>query len=419
MHHGKCTQQLLDSEPSVEAYFANRSSNSIKTKTISIAQDNHLQPFYITEKLLKQLLFRYEVSALFLDVVFNLSKETQVAEASYGKVHLLESAPHTRCHGIVGQNSELLQTADAQQNLSTKRTEVYHRISSDDGDTRSFLLMLNPVSRSKAEEKLGIKARDSKIWARIEQNPLRLDLLVISTYVDNWRSALTELAEIFQEQRRFILAAKFNDVDDFQKTINFTTMSRLQALEGKVQVMPNMIRSTIMLIDHLVSLNNTLYESRIYDATEQENICQALTAMRVRVDGYLATSVALETRISGIFKLVSNAMILRTQTTTANINHNALDLTKKSIQDNSVLKLATLATLFYLPGSFVAGIFGMNYFDFGDGAKLEIASNFWIYLAVTIPLTILTGLAWKLAVRRQEQKESSDQSSSAEMWDKV
>lgn len=47
-------------------------------------------------------------------------------------------------------------------------------------------------------------------------------------------------------------------------------------------------------------------------------------------------------------------MILRTQTTTANINHNALDLTKKSIQDNSVLKLATLATLFYLPGSFVA-----------------------------------------------------------------
>lgn len=61
----------------------------------------------------------------------------------------------------------------------------------------------------------------------------------------------------------------------------------------------------------------------------------------------------------------------------------------------------------------------MNYFDFGNGAKLEIASNFWIYLAVTIPLTILTGLAWKLAVRRQEQKESSDQSSSAEMWDKV
>lgn len=47
-------------------------------------------------------------------------------------------------------------------------------------------------------------------------------------------------------------------------------------------------------------------------------------------------------------------MILRTQTTTADISHHALDLTKESVQDNSVLKLATLATLFYLPGSFVA-----------------------------------------------------------------
>lgn len=50
------------------------------------------------------------------------------------------------------------------------------------------------------------------------------------------------------------------------------------------------------------------------------------------------------------------------------------------------------------------GIFGMNYFDFGDGAKIEIASNFWIYLAVTIPLTILTGMAWWLAVRHQKNK---------------
>lgn len=75
--------------------------------------------------------------------------------------------------------------------------------------------MLNPVSRSKAEEKLGIKARDSKIWARIEQNPLRLDLLVISTYVDNWRSALTELAEIFQEQVSISMNVALRTVSDF------------------------------------------------------------------------------------------------------------------------------------------------------------------------------------------------------------
>lgn len=47
-------------------------------------------------------------------------------------------------------------------------------------------------------------------------------------------------------------------------------------------------------------------------------------------------------------------MVLRAQATTADINDRALLLTKESIEDNSVVKLATLATLFYLPGSFVA-----------------------------------------------------------------
>ncbi|THZ96816.1 hypothetical protein D6C82_06841 [Aureobasidium pullulans] len=280
--------------------------------------------------------------------------------------------------------------------------------------------MLNPVPRSKAEKKISLNAENPNSWDKIDRNPLRLDLLVLSAYADNWRSALADLTDIFHQQRRFILAAKFDNVKDFQETINFTTMSKLQALEEKVQVMPSMIRSTIALLDHMLSLNEALFERELYDDSEREELSQALNAIRMRVEGYLATSIALETRINGIFKLVSNAMILRTQTTTADINHHALDLTKESVQDNSVLKLATLATLFYLPGSFVAGIFGMNYFDFGDGAKIEIASNFWIYLAVTIPLTVLTGMAWWLAVRHQKHKAPGHHSGrSSSEWEKV
>jgi len=81
-------------------------------------------------------------------------------------------------------------------------------------------------------------------------------------------------------------------------------MSKLQALEEKVQVMPSMIRSTIALLDHMLSLNEALFERELYDDSEQEEISQALNAMRMRVEGYLATSIALETRINGIFKLV-------------------------------------------------------------------------------------------------------------------
>jgi len=68
--------------------------------------------------------------------------------------------------------------------------------------------------------------------------------------------------------------------------------------------MPSMIRSTIALLDHMLSLNEALFERELYDDSEREEISQALNAMRMRVEGYLATSIALETRINGIFKLV-------------------------------------------------------------------------------------------------------------------
>lgn len=183
--------------------------------------------------------------------------------------------------------------------------------------------MLNPVPCSKAERTISLKAEDQRKWESIKRNPLRLDLAILSTYMDNWRLALADLADMFHEQvsvssmtylipvqaltsiqRRFILAAKFNIVRDFQDTINFTTMSKLQALEEKVQVIPNMIRSSITLLDHLVTLSKALCGSGMYDELEQEEVKQSLDAMRTRADGYLATSVALETRINGIFKLV-------------------------------------------------------------------------------------------------------------------
>lgn len=67
--------------------------------------------------------------------------------------------------------------------------------------------MFNPVPRSKAEEKISLKAEKLRDWADIEKSPLRLDLLILSAYVDNWRPALADLADIFQEQVRRVFVA--------------------------------------------------------------------------------------------------------------------------------------------------------------------------------------------------------------------
>ncbi|KAL2823791.1 hypothetical protein BDW59DRAFT_173257 [Aspergillus cavernicola] len=68
--------------------------------------------------------------------------------------------------------------------------------------------------------------------------------------------------------------------------------------------------------------------------------------------------------------------------------------------DSSMLTAISLVGMFYLPGTFVSGIFGTNFFSFqADPPNTWLqSSEFWIYWAVTIPLTLATmaiGMGWE------------------------
>ncbi|KAI9925110.1 hypothetical protein AWENTII_006762 [Aspergillus wentii] len=67
--------------------------------------------------------------------------------------------------------------------------------------------------------------------------------------------------------------------------------------------------------------------------------------------------------------------------------------------DSAMMKTIALVSLIYLPATFVSGLFGMNFFNLSDdnGQQLWIMSdNFWLYWAITIPLTILTVIIWAI-----------------------
>ncbi|KAH8432730.1 uncharacterized protein LDX57_010358 [Aspergillus melleus] len=66
--------------------------------------------------------------------------------------------------------------------------------------------------------------------------------------------------------------------------------------------------------------------------------------------------------------------------------------------DSAMMKTVGVVSLVYLPGTFVSGLFGTNFFDFapGDDSDWKTASTFWMYWAVTIPLTLATVVIWAL-----------------------
>lgn len=61
------------------------------------------------------------------------------------------------------------------------------------------------------------------------------------------------------------------------------------------------------------------------------------------------------------------------------------------------MKIIALITAAYLPGTFIATLFSMGMFSWQSSKDVErtsVSPDFWVYWAVTVPLTIITLTGW-------------------------
>jgi Mg2+ and Co2+ transporter CorA len=89
-------------------------------------------------------------------------------------------------------------------------------------------------------------------------------------------------------------------------------------------------------------------------------------------------------------------------------NQIMVQMGERARQDNNNMKLIALVGLVYLPGTFVSSLFGMNFFSFDEEngqQRWQVSEKFWLYWAITAPLTLCTVLIWALANYRDVTKQ--------------
>lgn len=64
-------------------------------------------------------------------------------------------------------------------------------------------------------------------------------------------------------------------------------------------------------------------------------------------------------------------------------------------QDNNVMKSIGLLTMTFLPATFISALFSTTFFTFGDDGW-QASEKVWIYCVITIPLTVLVLVFWRL-----------------------
>ncbi|MCJ1371249.1 hypothetical protein MMC20_002464 [Loxospora ochrophaea] len=76
-------------------------------------------------------------------------------------------------------------------------------------------------------------------------------------------------------------------------------------------------------------------------------------------------------------------------------------IAQASKHDSSAMRSIAVLTMVFLPGTAVATIFSMPFFQVqnGQGQSGLVANQFWIYWAVTVPLTFVVLLVWIIWIR--------------------
>ncbi|KAI1846701.1 hypothetical protein JX266_007274 [Neoarthrinium moseri] len=68
------------------------------------------------------------------------------------------------------------------------------------------------------------------------------------------------------------------------------------------------------------------------------------------------------------------------------------ELTQVTVDDSAIVNIITIVSAVYIPGGFVATIFGMNFFEFNDDTRnIMIGNDFWIFIVIWLVLIVITG----------------------------
>lgn len=85
--------------------------------------------------------------------------------------------------------------------------------------------------------------------------------------------------------------------------------------------------------------------------------------------------------------------------------HASAQMARAMQQDSAAMRTISVLGLVFLPGTFVSAVYSMSFFqcsmDNEPGvAAWSVSSEFWIYWATAIPLTVITVVIWYLCQRR-------------------
>ncbi|KAI8933033.1 hypothetical protein NX059_009682 [Plenodomus lindquistii] len=370
-------------------------------RIISFCQEFSLGPVLCSKDAMLGVIRNCCISSMFIDVLLKFGDQPQVFEESSGF--------RQSCHATDGSFELCYQLMYIEPNgkkpprnpRSFRQTGVYHKSSA--ANCVNEVVLIHPNNEAAAQRNLEDLAENG-CHTMLAEHPLNIHLLIITTYMAHWQDHNEGLASELEQMRRYI------DVADTTQPYADASISpeRLQALrqlEDQIVCKTcRCLRSIVALVHTLGDINDALADSGTTSVEGSHVVRQELQLLEHRLQGHINAAEILAQRVRATLGLLTNLLDIGNQANSRQISTRILGLTQESVEDNATVRVITVFTLIYLPASFMASFLGMNLFDFkSEDGSLQASPQFWIFVAATVPLTMLTVGGWYLYKMRQDK----------------
>ncbi|OCL06730.1 hypothetical protein AOQ84DRAFT_223520 [Glonium stellatum] len=383
----------------LQDYFSDESSETYSLRVFFICQSNSWEPLGISTKMLSEILRNHRVQEGFIEVIRSFRyRECHTEEAFCGHWFSKTSIDHDEISYIFKYPERRYKTES--EAWSIRQTAVYQAI--DHQSKRSCWILLHPEYESKASECLKVALSVDERAAELIAQPLQQHIMLISTYLSNWRGYMEHHEEELLSISKDLMGIRFDA--PLQATAD--TLTRVRFIESRLLPLPPIFHSYRETFRGLLNFNEMLYTQRSLGSDPKSETVCAIENLNHQTGAYALQADFLLTKAASIAQLLSDKLALKDQHTAREQNKSICAMTRVSVKDSSTVRVITVVTLMYLPTTFVCALFGTQLLYLTPTHSLAASPQLWVLFAVSVPLTILTMFYWLMRKRSFEAKRN-------------
>ena len=244
-------------------------------------------------------------------------------------------------------------------------------------------------------------------------NSFTVHILFIGAAMTYWKPYLAHLTKETNDQVNRIVATEFGD--EMFNLLTVEDRQQFRRIEDRITDMFAMLDSTLDIVTSLeekyhifhldeptVSLQKIKKDINAFMLHEQHRklnlIRKQLEALHQRVQ----SSVQL---LSSLLDLENGRSLQKLAEESRAENVAMRKLSEKSQTDGAAVKVITIITMIYLPTTAVTNFFSTQFVHSqsnGSSGHVGVSNDWWILIAVSLPLTLFTFAVWWLL---QHQKQ--------------